>query len=569
MKRLNPPFSTILVTLCLSSSLLGPTIAQEEPQPDQDKLFLDTVHVNLVNFDVFVTDKKGNPITDLSVEDFEVLEDGRPVAVTHFRAVQDPPIRQEPPTTVDETPTEVAPVTQQTPLPVPQVAPRDPSYVVVVVDNLNIRTFNRKRVFAQLRIFLRDKIAAEDKVMLATLNRNFKVREAFTTDRSRVNSALIKIEKEATGGSSQDGDRGDFFQAMKRAESVTSAMNRARMYSMEYRNDVRATIGGLQDLIGSLGGLEGRKALLYVSDGLPMVVGEDAYLAVGETFDDTSALMGSKEFDLSRNFQQIANFANTNRVTFYTIDSSGLRAPTSIAAEHGRQGPSPAVEERNQHNLQAPLRQLADITGGRAILNTNDVGPALAKASQDLYTYYSLGYRPAHSGDGRYHDIKVKIQSKGLDVRHRQGYRDRSTAQRMIDGTESALLYGESKNRIGLTLSAQPSTPIEDGRFLVPIEVSIPIGKMTLVPSGEQHLGRLRVFFGVLDEAGRLSPIQGTPLLIEIPNSDIASAKEQSWIHEVELQVRPGTQRVTVGVLDELAGVPSYASGVIQVAAGG
>ncbi|MBZ0113795.1 MAG: VWA domain-containing protein, partial [Thermoanaerobaculia bacterium] len=444
-------------------------------------------------------------------------------------------------------------------------SPPEDHFIVIVVDNLNIRPFNRKRVFGQLRSFLRNNVAPDDLVMLATLNRNFKVREGFTRDTSLITRALIEIESEVTGGPGQDGDRADFFQSIKQADSVSSAMGRARMYALEYSNDARATLSGLDDLVSSLGGLEGRKALLYVSDGVPMVAGEDAFVAVGETFDDTSAITGAREFDLTRNFQQVATHANTNRVTFYTIDATGLRAPTATAAEHGRQGPSPAVEDRYQHNLQAPLRQLADITGGQAILNTNDVGPALERASQDFYSYYSLGYRPSHAGDGRYHDIKVKVNRKGLDVRHRQGYRDRSTAQRMIEGTESALLYGQAKNRLEVVLAAQPSIPDDDGRFIVPIDVRIPIGKITLVPSGDVHLGRLRIFVGVVDEEGRQSPIEGSPLLIEIPAADIAAAREQSWIHDVRLMMRPGAQRVTVGVLDELAGVQSYTSGVIQV----
>ncbi len=553
--------TSLLVALLLLGSMSW--AQDEEASPDPDQLFLDTVHVQLVNFDVFVTDKKGNPITDLQPADFEVFEDGRPVAITHFRAVVDA-IPRDP---VSEA-SSPRPEPSGTPPPARAAPTRDPNYIVIVVDNLNIRPFNRKRVFGQIRDFLRHQVQPEDKVLLATMNRNFKVREPFTTDRTRINSTLIKIEKETTGGPGRDGERTDVFQAMKRAESISSAMGRARMYSLEYRNDTRATISALRDLVVSLGGLEGRKALLYVSDGLPMVAGEDVFMAAGENFDDTSAIRGAKEFDMARNFQNVGIEANTHRVTFYTIDATGLRAPTAIAAEHGRQGPSPAVEERNQHNLQAPLRQLADITGGRAILNQNDVGPALTQASQDLYTYYSLGYRPVHPGDGRYHGIEVKVRRKGVDVRHRQGYRDRSAAQRMIDGTKSALLYGEANNRIGAKLTALPTQSGEDGRFLVPVEVHIPIGRVTLVPSGGRHLGRLRVFVGVLDDKGRQSPIEGTPLLLEIPDEDLPTATQQSWIHQVQLMMRPGSQRITVGILDELAGLQSYASGVIKVPSG-
>ena len=58
-------------------------------------------------------------------------------------------------------------------------------------------------------------------------------------------------------------------------------------------------------------------------------------------------------------------------------------------------------------------------TGGQAILGTNAVLPALDRVAEDLSTYYSLGYQPAHNGDGRYHKLVVKVLRKGVRVRNR------------------------------------------------------------------------------------------------------------------------------------------------------
>ena len=73
-----------------------------------------------------------------------------------------------------------------------------------------------------------------------------------------------------------------------------------------------------------MAGLPGRKALLYVSDGLPMVPGEDMYYALNQKFQNSSSITLSREFDSSRRFQELANVAATNQVVLYTIDAAGL-----------------------------------------------------------------------------------------------------------------------------------------------------------------------------------------------------------------------------------------------------
>jgi hypothetical protein len=100
---------------------------------------------------------------------------------------------------------------------------------------------------------------------------------------------------------------------------------------------------------------------------------------------------------------------------------------------------------------------MAERTGGVAIYNTNDPGKALQVVAADFRNYYSLGYSPAHGGDGRYHPVEVRIRGrKDLVVRHRDGFRDKSVESRMADGVGSALAFDVESNPLEPRSSAAP-----------------------------------------------------------------------------------------------------------------
>ncbi len=153
-------------------------------------------------------------------------------------------------------------------------------------------------------------------------------------------------------------------------------------------------------------------------------------------------------------------------------------------------------------NLQSTLQLLAEKTGGVAILNTNVITPRLERVARDFNTYYSLGYTPPHFGDGRYYKIDVKVKNrKDLQVRHREGYRDKSTEARMSDGTLAALNFPFEENPLGVTLEFGQPRQREDGFYLVPVLVRIPIGKLVLVPREQTEDARVRLFIAAMDSA--------------------------------------------------------------------
>jgi hypothetical protein len=220
-------------------------------------------------------------------------------------------------------------------------------------------------------------------------------------------------------------------------------------------------------------------------------------------------------------------------------------------------------------NIQGPLRLLADETGGRAILNTNDVSDALEEVAYDFRFFYSLGYTPAHAGDGRYHRIQVRLKNKprGVEVRHRDGYRDRSINARTAETTQAALVYGFEQNPQGLILRFGQGERRTDGHYEVPILLAIPLDNVVMVPRGENHVARLRLFVSAMDSDGGSAPPQELPLSIEIPSAEMDSVlgQDKAWTYRTTLIMRAGDQRVAVAVRDELGGERSVISRAVRV----
>jgi hypothetical protein len=78
------------ISLLFASALLAlltPPVWAAPPEPPQKDGFGEAVDVNVVNVDVYVTDKSGQPVTGLHRDDFELLEDGKRVEVTNFEAL--------------------------------------------------------------------------------------------------------------------------------------------------------------------------------------------------------------------------------------------------------------------------------------------------------------------------------------------------------------------------------------------------------------------------------------------------------------------------------------------------
>lgn len=550
--------------------------AAPAPTKESDQMFVDVVNVSVVNVDAYVTDKKGNPVTGLTRDDFELFENKRPVQITNFYSVQGGKATA---------PSAPAPAPAAPAAPGAAVAVRPPPEeldvarlpedqrlrLVIYIDNFNLRPFNRNRVMRELRAFIGKNLRRDDLIMLATYDREVHIKHTFTSDPAQIASIMLDLEKISAQGVHADSERRDALNRINDSQSAAEAENVARTYAESTYNDLSFSIDGLKKVVDSLAGTPGRKAVVYVSDGLQMIAGQDVFYAVQNKYGEQStSMVTTLEYDTSRRFDELAAQANANRITFYTIDAAGLRSYDSVSAEN--QGPGPTapgtaqlVDSVRIANLQSPLQLLAEKTGGKAILNTNVVMPQLERIANDFNSYYSLGYTPTHYGDGRYYKITVKVKRKDVQVRHREGYRDKSTDSRMSDGTLAALSFPFEDNPLGVSLEFGQARPRDDGFYLVPVMVRIPLGKLVLVPREQSDDAKVRLFIAAMDSNGSTSDVQQTPVPISIPKAEVMAAAQKSFVYSVTLLMRAGDQRVSVGVRDDVAALASFVTRGIHV----
>jgi len=560
------PLAIFAALAALAATPAPPAGPAAGKQP-ADENFVESVTVNVVNVDVYVADKKGR-VTGLTRNDFELYEDGRPMAITNFLAVEGgktagAAAEAEAAAEAAEPnhPPKLPPGYEQTPIPEDQKL-----RLIVYIDNYNLKPFDRNRVMRDLRIFLDQKLRRGDQVMLVTYDRELHVRQPFTADTSLVNAQLLAIEKISAQGVHSESDRREVLKNIESSQGGPQAMSYAHGYAGAAFNDVSFTIDALKNLVTTLAGMSGRKAIVYVSDGLPMMVGEDVYYAVQNKYPGTSIISESSEFDSSRRLEELAAQANANRVTFYTIDAGGLRVYSATSAENATAGQGVYIDQINITNLQSSLQMMAEKTGGLYVINANDVLPHLNKFADDFNTFYSLGYTPPHVGDGRFHKISVKVKRKGVTVRCREGYRDKSIESRMSDGTLAALQFPFQANPLGLTLEFGRPAERKDGLFLVPISVKIPLGKLTLVPREQgSSSAKVRLFIGAIDPDGRTSEVQQVPVPINVPAAEVSKLGGKHFLYTLSLLMRSGDQKVAIGMRDDVGALESYVTGELVV----
>ena len=139
-----------------------------------------------------------------------------------------------------------------------------------------------------------------------------------------------------------------------------------------------------------------------------------------------------------KDFEQTSALLSRSQVAVYPIDVKGLKIASIFNADDngcgGCQATSPLMVTRNinrgisdfgDHNYgeHSTMNELADGTGGKAFLNTNDFSAAMGKALDDGGNYYTIAYAPTDSRwDGGFRQIEVKLSEKGYSLSYRKGY---------------------------------------------------------------------------------------------------------------------------------------------------
>ena len=584
MKR--PATLAALFLLCL---LPGAIQAQPEPAPEAPSTFAETIDVRVVNVDVWVTDRDGNPVTGLAADDFEVRENGRPVELSNFFEFTDG---------LDASARERAASARRDgqPSDLNRFIPAEPPppehrlSLMVYIDNNNLTPTDRNRLLPFLRNFLSVQLSPYDRAMLAVYDSgSFEVALPFTTEAWRVAEATGEVARVIGSRDRIESQRLDILREidddMVRYNAVIELV---RDFAAQVRSEVDASIANVDNAIRTMAGLPGRKAILYISNGLPMRPAEDLFRAIEERFSDSrgrwrtapqagslfanarsidaaNASLEAYQYDLARRFDELASLANANGVTFHSVAAAGARISGMNTADLRF---SSSIEFTRAANLEEPLLRLADRTGGRAIVNTRNFAGGFDRIASDLQNRYSLGYSPTHIEGGDTHRIEVELTDEArrrygrrLSIRHRDSYVDKPASARMADLTLAALSMGEAANPMGIQVAPVRGpggeARLDSGDVQSRMLVAIPISPLTLAPTADGHEARVRLWVQVIDEEGRVSEVTEHPVPVLVKEGEIEDARELSWPFAVDVVTAPGPHRVAVGVRDDLAATTS------------
>jgi VWFA-related protein len=419
--------------LVLALVLAGTAVAGQGTPTQTPPVF--RTGTTAVLLDIVVRDRRGRPVRDLRQDEITVLEDGVPRELKAFRLVEGTPAAAG----VSATPQ-------------PGVAQPDPlrriTLVSLVFDHLsqNGRKLAQRAaqdylskpmppgqwaaVFAldnrlhMLQDFSRDPVrltAAVDRAAAMAIRENAASLPGESRERQReANQELAQLGSGQAGAGApanpgQDAVEKQFRETIQRMQTLATAI--------ETTQRGHATLYPLMALARAQGALEGRKAILFFSEGLqvPPSVEEAFQAAISE--------------------------ANRANVSLYTIDARGLdtgrdlqaagaaldkagRVSQQAMAKRGADGTSmdevlndELVLTSLRANTQSSLRELAESTGGVMVANTNDLGKGLERVTSDLSSYYEIAYAPQSTeADGRFRRIEVRVSRKGVDVTSRSGY---------------------------------------------------------------------------------------------------------------------------------------------------
>ena len=544
-----------IASVALAAVLMLPAAHSQNRQSGEVPKLVENIDVRVINIDVVVTDRKGNPVTGLKREDFQIFENGVPKTISNFYAVEG-----SKPVLVEAEPTATpAPVATREETP-EQMKRR----IIFYIDNLSMAPFNRNRVFKHMKEFVQTVMRPGDEALVATFNRSMKVRVPFTRDPVQIQQTLDIIAGESAMGTNIISERNQLESQIRDAQSYDEAVTAARTYASSVEHDLRQSATSLQGLMSTLAGLDGKKILVLTSEGFPMQPGREVFYYIDEVAKEkqwnfSGALLESMSFDSSHLIQSIAKSANANGITMYTIHAGGLTGGDTFSAEHS-QPTSFTVAHAAISNTTESMHLMADMTGGLASIQTNNYALAFKRIQSDLESYYSLGYRAGTERVDRQRNIDVRVKNRNYIVRNRQTFVEKSTFAEMSDRVIANLLYKTKTNDLSILVRMHTPVPSEDGLFRVPVEIQIPMESLTLMPQGEsEFVGGFDVYVAVANKDNDMSDVARKQHQLRVPAGDMARIKGKYYTYALDLLMEKGLNKLSVGVVDQISNVSGFA----------
>ncbi len=364
--------------------------------------------INFVRVDVIVSDGKGSPILDLKQEEFAVFEDGKPQKVETFSVVKIDPLDQV------EGPTngEIRNAMDEE----REAARPEVRLFVILLDDYHVRRGNDMAVRRPLIDFIENQLAPAD--MVAVMYPLTPVNDIqFSRSRSKLVSAINTFE----GRKGNYTPRNLFEEQYAQYPAATVE---------RIRNQV--TMSALKAAAIRMGGLrEGRKSIIFVSEGFtsalpPQLQDPNAqYPGLNNPNRRNPSAQNDDRYnmatraDMFTDMRDVFDTVTRQNTSIYAVDPRGLGV-----FEYGiNQGIGLTQDMGDLKSSIDTLHVLANNTDGRAIVNRNDLAAGMKQIMRDSSGYYLLGYTSSRAPtDGKFHEIKVSVKRRGVDVRARKGY---------------------------------------------------------------------------------------------------------------------------------------------------
>jgi VWFA-related protein len=531
------------VTIIFCAAWIG---AQE--RPTTDRIFTDSVRVDVVNVEVLVTDKNGRPVYGLTREDFELIVKGERMEISNFYAPKPP----------DAPAPEPGPVA----LEVVEVPP-PPRHIVVFVDRTNLLPTRREEILKSVRALIEDRLERGDKVMVVAFDARVDVLSSFGDPPEAHAAALETIMDTAPSTFQTLSDFGRILRCIEfqcnEAEYIKQDID---VYARELRHRSRIMLANLGSVIDSMAGLPGRRSLLLVGDGIAVLPGESLYAIYQQRYSGQDGPLQyqfeARRYNLDREIDEVTTLANARRVTIYSLNGGGVignQLAMTSAAVSTTQLVDTNIQFIREANYSSSLQDFSGSTGGRIVYKPTE--ETLDDVRQDFDAAYSLGFNPNHEPDNKTRNIKVRVAGDGLKLRYRESYMLTTDEGSAAVRTRIAMIIGQTDNPLGIAVEFAPTA---DGgkRKVIDAAIKIPIASLTMVPvGGDLYQGQLEFTFYLEDEKGAATPIQKSELPLELPGEAVNATTPVHITYNVGFKIRPGDHRLALTMTDALSSTAS------------
>lgn len=533
--------------------------------------FVDTVDVQIVEVDAVVTDKRGRPVKGLSRSDFELFVDFEPVEIANFYEA-----------TVFSERLNGRSNERASGQAAPANSDEGQFTVVLHLDDENLLPSHRTRLLRRLESAVKPWQALEASFMLTRFKHRLEVLVPPTRDLNELVEGAAAVPK-GSPRAIQGGEGARRFAIRSLIDSHEACasipncrpcqdnwgelMSQARQYAANRATRAAVAVDGLADLVTTLAGVPGKKAVVYVTDGLPQRPGLSILDYLGNQLcrdlrpnAPSEVAVEMVQYDEASRFNRLAAHANANRVTFYGLDAAGLRSAVGDIAVD-----SPSLAPRFENtslfatNAQSGLHIVSAETGGKALVNANDAAILFDDVSSHLAASYSLGFVATSGKPGEIRQVSVALArhaAKNRRIDYRRSYREKSLDERLAERLLSVAYLGDTDNPLEASIHIETTEPQEQDVHELTVGVIVPAEAILSLPHRGGDTGGLRLWLMAVEKkTGARTTVRQKSLLVG--GASGAASIDGAYRFKVVMDLTTGSYQIAVGVRDETTGVTS------------